>query len=147
MKKLVLAALLSIGMVGFAQNRSDKEKMTPEQRNEKRLEKMTSELNLTTDQQKQVGDLFASQSAEMEKMKADRKKNRSSKPTAAERDAMKKQMEARNAENDAKMKAILTPDQNKKYLANQEKQKQKMHDRKGDHKKGGNHDDEMDMNN
>ncbi len=129
MKKLVLAALLSIGMIGFAQNQQDKQKLTVEQRNEKNLQKLTSELNLDSKQQKQVGDLLASRSAEMQQWKMTNK-DRQTKPSTEERDAMKQQMKERKLSNNNKMKAILTSEQYTKYTANQEKRLQKMNDRK-----------------
>lgn len=129
MKKLVLAALLSIGMIGFAQNKQEKQKLTVEQRNEKNLQKLKSELNLDSKQQKEVGDLLASRSAETQQWKMDNK-DRKTKATTEEREAMKQQMKERKLSNNNKMKAILTPEQYTKYTSNQEKRMQKMNDRK-----------------
>ncbi|MBK0370443.1 DUF4890 domain-containing protein [Flavobacterium agrisoli] len=125
MKKFLLVALLSIGMVGFAQNRPERERLTPEQRVEKQTERLTKELNLSSDQQKQVKDLLTSESAEMQKMRGERS-DRASKPTAAEREVMKKQMTAAKEGHNAKMKTILTDDQYKKFVTNQEKSQERM---------------------
>jgi len=134
MKKLFIAALLFVGMVSFAQDinpkatRDQREKLSPEQRNEKHLQKLTSELNLDTKQQAQVKQLLAERSAKGEKFK-DANKDRKTKPTAAEREAFKKQLETERAANDAKMKAILNADQYTKWTA-----LKKDHKGKGDHK-------------
>lgn len=122
MKKLFIAALLFVGIVSFAQDinqkptRDQKEKLTPEQRNEKHLQKLTSELSLDKKQQDQVKQLLAERSAKAEKFK-EANKDRKTKPTAAEKDAFKKQMETEKAANDAKMKTILNADQYTKWTA------------------------------
>lgn len=137
MKKLFIAALLFVGIVSFAQDinqkatRDQREKLTPEQRNEKHLQKLTSELSLDKKQQEQVKQLLAERSAKGEKFR-DANKDRKTKPTATEREAFKKQMETERAANDAKMKAILNADQYTKWTAL--KKEHKDHNGKGDHK-------------
>jgi hypothetical protein len=122
MKKLFIAALLFVGIVSFAQDinqkpaHHQKENLTLEQRNEKHLQKLTSELSLDKKQQEQVKQLLAERSAKAEKFKASRKDNKT-KPTDAEKEAFKKQMETEKAANDAKMKAILNADQYTKWTA------------------------------
>jgi len=122
MKKLFIAALLFVGVVSFAQDinqkpaRDQKEKLTPEQRNEKHLQKLTSELNLDKKQQEQVKQLIAEKSAKAEKFK-DARKDSKTKPTDAEREAFKKQLTAEKVATDAKMKAILNADQYTKWTA------------------------------
>ncbi|MEZ0128899.1 hypothetical protein AB9T88_03560 [Flavobacterium sp. LBUM151] len=134
MKKLFIAALLFVGIASFAQDinqksaRDQKENLTPEQRNEKHLQKLTSELSLDKKQQDQVKQLLAERSAKAEKFRADRKDSKT-KPTDAEREAFKKQMETEKAANDAKMKSILNADQYTKWTA-----LKKDHKGKGDHK-------------
>ena len=99
MKKLFIAALLFVGIVSFAQDinqkpqRDQREKLTPEQRNEKHLQKLTSDLNLDAKQQEQVKQLLAERSAKAEKFRDARKDNKT-KPTAEEKEAFKKQMTA-----------------------------------------------------
>lgn len=125
MKKLFIAALLFVGVVSFAQeadqapNREPRERLTPEQRNEKQLKKITTELNLDANQQAQVKQLLADRSAKAEKLRAERK-DRKEKPTAAEREAFKNELKAEKDANDAKMKAILNADQYKKWTSIQE---------------------------
>jgi len=138
MKKLFIAALLFVGVVSFAQDinqkpaRDQKEKLTPEQRNEKHLQKLTSELNLDKKQQEQVKQLIAEKSAKAEKFKESRKDSKT-KPTDAEREAFKKQITAEKEATDAKMKAILNADQYTKWTALKKDHKTRG-DHKGDHK-------------
>lgn len=133
MKKLFIAALLFVGIVSFAQDmkqkptRDQKENLTPEQRNEKHLQKLTAELNLDKKQQDQVKQLLAERSAKAEKFK-DSRKDSKTKPTAEEKEAFKKQIETERAANDAKMKTILNADQYTKWTA-----LKKDHQTKGKH--------------
>ncbi|MFD1604219.1 hypothetical protein ACFSJW_08050 [Flavobacterium artemisiae] len=130
MKKLLIAALLFVGIASFAQEK--RERLTPEQRNEKKLQKLTSELSLDANQQTQVKQLLAERSAKAEKFKEARKDRKDSnvKPTAEEKAAFKKQMEDEVTANDAKMKSILKPDQYTKWKTLQEEKKEKMKERK-----------------
>lgn len=122
MKKVFIAALLFVGIVSFAQDinqkpqRDQREKLTPEQRNEKHLQKLTSDLNLDAKQQEQVKQLLAERSAKAEKFRDARKDNKT-KPTAEEKEAFKKQLKADKEANDAKMKSILNADQYTKWTA------------------------------
>ncbi|WP_125722490.1 hypothetical protein [Flavobacterium ustbae] len=143
MKKLFIAAMLFVGIASFAQetdqkpSREHKERMTPEQRNEKQLKKLTSELSLDANQQAQVKQLLAERSAKAEKFKEARKERKDSnvKPTAEEKAAFKKQMEDEVAANDAKMKSILKADQYTKWKTLQEQKKDKMREKAKEHKK------------
>lgn len=134
MKKLFIAAMLFVGIAGFAQDmdqksaREPRERLTPEQRNEKQLQKLTSELNLDANQQTQVKQLLAERSAKAEKFREARKANKDSdvKLTAEEKAAFKKQMEDEVTSNDAKMKAILKEDQYTKWKTLQAEKKDKM---------------------
>ncbi|TDO69998.1 hypothetical protein EV143_11275 [Flavobacterium chryseum] len=138
MKKLFIAALLFVGVVSFAQDinqkstRDQREKLTPEQRNEKHLQKLTSDLNLDKKQQDQVKQLLAERSAKADKFR-DARKDSKTKPTDAEREAFKKQMKAEKEANDAKMKAILNADQYTKWTALKKEHKED-HKGHGDHK-------------
>lgn len=130
MKKLFIAALLVVGLSTFAQERKQRpnrsnsetsnEKLTPEQRSEKHLKKLTTDLNLNEKQQEQVGKIITEQGAKREAFRANKK---------AEREAMKGKMEEERAAMDAKMKTILTPEQFEKWNANKEKMKEKMKER------------------
>ena len=124
MKKFVLMAMLSLGAIGFAQDRPGpgaRERMTPEQRTEKRVERLTKELSLNDKQQKEVKDLFASQEDNMQKMRMDNKDKK-----ADNREAMMQKMKVDRDAQDAKMKSILTADQYKKYTELQKKDMERM---------------------
>lgn len=137
MKKVLIAALLLVGLTGFAQdrkerpNRDEMEKLTPEQRNEKRLKKLTADLDLNTKQQEQVSKIIAEQGPKRDAMKAKREdfKANQEKPSPEERAAFKKQMMDEKNAMDAQMKAILTPQQFVKWTENNEKRRDKMKER------------------
>lgn len=137
MKKLLIAALLFVGMVSFAQDadqtsKPQREKLTPEQRNDKQLKKLTSELNLDANQQTQVKQLLADRSAKAQSFKEARqaKKDSNMKPTAEEKAAFRKQMTDEVEANDAKMKSILKADQYTKWKAIQEDNKEKFKEKR-----------------
>ncbi|KQO33872.1 hypothetical protein ASF10_17635 [Flavobacterium sp. Leaf82] len=146
MKKLFIAALLFVGIASFAQEadqkpaREPREKLTPEQRNEKQLKKITSELNLDTKQQAEVKLLLAERSAKAEKLRDERKdrKDSNTKPTAAEREAFKNELKAEKDANDAKMKAILNADQYKKWTTIQEEKREKAKEKMKEYKQENN---------
>ena len=146
MKKLIIAAMLFVGVASFAQDmaqkpaRDQRERITPEQRNEKQLKKLTSELTLDANQQAQVKQLLADRSAKAEKLREARQANRDSntKPTAAEREAFKKEMLAEKDANDAKMKSILNADQYTKWKKIQEENKDKAREKMREYKNESN---------
>ena len=146
MKKLFIAALLFVGVASFAQDtdtnttqdhKEHRERMTPEQRNEKQLKKLTSELSLDANQQAQVKQLLSERSAKAEKFREARQANKDSnvKPTTAEREAFKKEMMAEKDANDAKMKGILTADQYTKWKTIQEQNKDKAREKMKEYRK------------
>lgn len=146
MKKLFIAVLLFVGIASFAQDmdqkppREQRERLTPEQRNEKQLQKLTSELTLDANQQTQVKQLLAERSAKAEKFREARKDKKDSnvKPTAEEKEAFKKEMLAEKEANDAKMKSILTADQYTKWHTLQEKNKDKAREKMKEYKNENN---------
>ncbi|UUF16513.1 MULTISPECIES: hypothetical protein [Flavobacterium] len=146
MKKLFIAAMLLIGIASFAQDadqkpaREQRERLTPEQRNEKQLQKLTTELGLDANQQTQVKQLLAERSAKAEKLRETREARKDSdvKPTDAEREAFKNELKAEKEANEAKMKAILTADQYTKWQSLREKNKEKAKDKMKDYKKENN---------
>lgn len=146
MKKLFIAAMLLIGIASFAQDadqkpaREQRERLTPEQRNEKQLQKLTTELGLDANQQTQVKQLLAERSAKAEKLRETREARKDSdvKPTDAEKEAFKNELKAEKEGNEAKMKAILTADQYTKWQSLREKNKEKAKDKMKDYKKENN---------
>lgn len=114
MKKLIVAALLVVGLSTFAQvekkgkeGKEPMEKMNPGERAEKALKKMTKELKLTDAQQKQIKVLLAEQEA--------KRADVNFKPSKEDRMAMKE-----------KVSKILTPEQNEAWEKIQEERKEKM---------------------
>ncbi len=135
MKKVLIAALLIVGLSSFAQerrerpNRAEMENLTPEQRNQLIVKKMTLELDLNAKQQEQISQIITEQSAKRETMKAERKAS-SEKPTTDERFAMKNKMLDEQIAMKAKMKSILSPEQYTKWEALKEKNQEKRGNRK-----------------
>ena len=139
MKKVIMAALLVVSLSSVAQqrrerpnrdqmNRDQMEKLTPEQRQEKHLNKLTTDLNLNAKQQEEVKKLLAEQSAKAAEFKAKReaKKDEQLLASAKERKEMAQKMKAEKEANDAKMKSILTPEQYTKWENDREIRKEKM---------------------
>ncbi len=138
MRKLILIALLAAGTASFAQEqpmagKPKMEQLTPEQRNELRLKKMTLDLGLNASQQKDMAKLISEQSAKMEAAKAERKANaeKREKPTADERFAKKSQMLDEQIALNEKVKKILTPEQFGKWEKMKEDRHHKMKERAG----------------
>ncbi|MFV5703454.1 hypothetical protein ACM55F_16425 [Flavobacterium sp. XS2P12] len=124
MKKLFIVALLVVGMTSFAQERKARperaqmEQMTPEQRNQLHLKKMTLELDLNASQQKEMSKIIAEQSAKREAKMAERKASKDSAKkqlTADEVFAKKSKMLDEQIVMKERMKKILNPEQYKKW--------------------------------
>ncbi|MDI6050749.1 hypothetical protein QLS31_13015 [Flavobacterium sp. XS2P24] len=123
MKKLFIVALLVVGMTSFAQEkkarpeRAKMEQMTPEQRNQLHLKKMTLELDLNASQQKEMSKIIAEQSAKREAKMAERKATKDSvkKLTSDEIFAKKSKMLDEQIVMKERVKKILTPEQYKKW--------------------------------
>lgn len=134
MKTLIIALLFGISISGFAQVRtpqpgdSKMEKMTPEQRQQKHLQKLTKELTLDARQQEAVGKILAEKSAKIQDLKAKKnaRKATGEKMTAEEKTALKNTMQTEKADTEAKMKAVLTTEQYQKWLTLREEHKEKM---------------------
>ncbi|MBC7845123.1 MAG: Spy/CpxP family protein refolding chaperone [Flavobacterium sp.] len=138
MKKLIIAALLIIGFSSYAQgqnqpekksNNGQREKMTPEQRSQAQLDKLTTELKLDVKQQEQIKPIIAEQTAKREAMRAERMASNDNKPkelTKEEREALKVKRTEEKVVVDNKLKAILTPEQFKKMKEIEQANMEKM---------------------
>lgn len=123
MKKIIVAALLLVGMTSFAQERKGKperaemEQLTPDQRNQLHLKKLTLELDLNASQQKEMSKIIAEQSAKRGAAMAERKANKDAnkKMTSDERFAKKSKMLDEQILMKERVKKILTPEQLKKW--------------------------------
>jgi len=79
---------------------------SPEQRTKMRLERLTKELGLTPEQVKQMEVVFNEDEQQMAKMREE---------MGGDREAMRAKMEKFRADREARVSAILTPEQLKKY--------------------------------
>ena len=118
MKKLIVAAFLVAGLSTFAQvekNEKEKsesrEKLSPEERTQRELKRMTKVLKLTDAQQKEMTALFS----EMQSKRAENQ----GKPSKEDRKAMKD-----------KINKILTPEQAATWKKIQDERKEKMKENK-----------------
>jgi periplasmic protein CpxP/Spy len=138
-KKLIIAALLVVSISAFAQDqnqqdkksdRGSREMKSPEERNEARLKKMTTDLNLDAKQQEQIKPIIAEQTAKRDAMMAERMANKDSqkKMTADERQVFMNSRKEERTAMENKLKAILSPEQFKKMKdieqANMEKMRE-----------------------
>ena len=118
MKKLIVAALLVVGLTTYAQEkegrRAGREKLTSEQKVNLQVKKMTKDLDLNEKQTKDVRALVAKQ--------------------VEKREAIKVQMQAEKEAVSVEMKKILTAEQYAKWEKNREEKienfKEKMSERK-----------------
>ena len=125
MKKLIIASLLAISISSFAQeqtqpekkaNKGQKEKMSPEQRSQAQLDKLTTDLKLDAKQQEQIKPIIAEQTAKREAMRAERMSSneKSKELTSGEREILKQKRNNDKTLMDNNLKAILSPEQFKK---------------------------------
>ena len=125
MKKLIIAALLVAGIATYAQekkempNRANMERMTPEERQERQLKRLTSELTLTAQQQDQVKQLLSTQAANREKPIY--RNALSKEELKVRREAAKNKTQEDRKMMEDKMKGILTPAQFTTWKTNQDK--------------------------
>ncbi len=117
MKKLIVAAFLVVGFTTFAQvqmkenaKKEQMEKMSPAERSQMALKRMTKNLSLNEAQQKQMSELLS---------EAEAKKEINNKASKADRQLMKD-----------KISKILTPEQNATWEKIQAERKEKMEGRK-----------------
>ncbi|MFV0290520.1 MAG: hypothetical protein ACK5IJ_06420 [Mangrovibacterium sp.] len=107
-------------------------RMSSEERTAKQVERMTTELELTADQQTKVKEILNAQSVEMQnQMKAMREKfgddpEAMREQMEANRETMHAQMDEQRKKNDAKIKAVLTDAQKVKYDEMQKEMKSRM---------------------
>jgi periplasmic protein CpxP/Spy len=103
MRIAVLALAMLVAVNAMAQRGP---RMTPQER----TDRLVKELSLTEKQKAQVLELFQQEEKSMPQMKPPDEGGQ------VDREAMRAAMEKRRDERNAKMKAILTADQYKKYL-------------------------------
>ena len=122
MKKLVIIALLSLSMTGFAQEKKkqmndQQPEFTAQQQNVLHLKKLTLELDLTAQQQKEISEIIANQQEKREATKAEMKKNRAEKKklTNEEKFVLKNRVLDEKIALKNQMKKVLTANQLEKW--------------------------------
>ncbi len=138
MKKLALIVLFVVGLSTYAQGEKrqdrkaeDRERLSPEQRDQLQLKRLTMELNLNESQQKDIAKILAEQTAKREKMKADylAQKQKGTKLTADERFAKENQKLDDRAALKARVQKVLTPEQFKKWEDMKKEKREHMKER------------------
>ena len=126
MKKLFVVALLLVGTSTFAQERmgENNEKLTPEQRVNLQVKKLTKELNLSDKQAQELKEIVVKEIEQREARKAEKKRMASE-----DMNARKMKFEEEKTQAEERMKKILTPEQFSKWTEIRKARKEKMADR------------------
>lgn len=135
MKNLILAMIILVSTVTFAQERKMKQNdLTPEQKTELRVKQMTLDLDLNESQQKQIKDLLLSEAKEREAKKEEflTKKENGEKPSKEEIHKLRLARLDNQIEHKEEMKKILNEKQMEKWekMNAERKEKTKNHRRK-----------------
>lgn len=143
MRKLIVASLLAISTFTFAQEKMENEMNTPRkghwqngERDEIRLKKLTSELNLNAKQLEQIKLLMMEQKAKREAFMKEKMANKETakEPTKEELKARRDKMKETKASIDEKLKAILSPEQFAKWNTTKDEAKAKMKEKRKEEK-------------
>ena len=133
MKKLFVLALLLVGTSTFAQERmgENNDKLTPEQRVNLQVKKLTKELNLSDKQAQELKEIVVKEIEQREGRKAEIQARKAEKKKMAsdEMDARKMKFEEKKMQTEERMKKILTPEQFSKWTEIRKARKEKMADR------------------
>ncbi|MGC4040268.1 MAG: hypothetical protein QM710_05660 [Flavobacterium sp.] len=135
MKKLLVAALLVVGMTTFAQQKDGKpgrERLTSEQKVDLQVKRMTKDLDLNEKQIQEIKTLIAKQVEKREATKAELKDVKEKQRAEIKADIEKDQVAVT-----AEMKKILTADQFAKWEKMREERKGKAKERMMQRKEKG----------
>ncbi|MGL2966483.1 hypothetical protein [Flavobacterium sp. XGLA_31] len=125
MKRLLVMALLVVGMTTFAQEKETKkeprQKLTTDQKIDLQVKRLTKDLDLNEKQVKDVRVLVAKEVEKREAKRAEMKETREMR--AQKREEAKANMEKEQAATSAEMKKILTPEQFAKWEKIREERK------------------------
>jgi hypothetical protein len=126
MKNLILVIALTLSSLTFAQNRKGSE-MTPEQQAEIQTKRLTLELDLNSNQQKEVKAIILEQAKKREALKAEMKAKREKDEKLSTDERYEKQSDRldNQIELKAKMKKVLTHEQMKKWEEMRDKKTEK----------------------
>lgn len=116
---LALSLFFSIGTQ--AQQRGQRERMTPEQQAERMVKRLHAELKLTDKQQTELKTWFTD---------SFKKRNENFEKNRGNREAMQETMKKAQEETQAQLKKVLTADQYKKYQENEKKREKEMKERR-----------------
>ncbi len=136
MKKLILVAFVLLCNISIAQSRKSIE-MTPEQVAEIQTKKMTLDLDLSSNQQKDVKALLLEEAKKREALKKEMNARSQEEKKFSSDEKYKKQLEIldNQIELKAKMKKILNPEQMAKWEEKQNQRKEKIDNAKRKAKK------------
>jgi protein CpxP len=122
MKKLIVIALLSLSISGMAQEKKnrineDRPQLTAEQQNELQVKKLTLELDLSAQQQKEIAKIVAKKQLKREAMRTElkSKKAEDKKLTSDEKFVLKRNMLDEQIAHKNEMKKVLTAEQYEKW--------------------------------
>lgn len=140
MKKLLVAALLVVGMTTFAQEQVKEQKapMTTEQKVESQVKRMTKEFNLNDKQVQEIKTIVAKEVEMKAAAKADMEARKASgvKLPKEEVKARKAKSQEDEIAMDANMKKILNAEQYAKWAQKQQERKEKMEAKRAEKLKG-----------
>lgn len=128
MKKLLVIALLGIGMLGYAQPKDGKkEKLTPEQKAEKVSSNMKKSLELSDEQTSQIKAIVLKRAQTNQEIKAN---------ADGTKKEIRKEIKEENEISKEELKKILTPEQLAKHEAKMDKRKEKIKEKRENKKNG-----------
>ena len=131
MKKVILALVMLVGITTWAQEKeaikSERVKLTPEQRVDLQVKRMTKDLDLNEKQISEVRALITKENEKRAAKRAEMKEKREM--NARNRGEAKAFMEKERAAADAEMKKILTPEQYAKWDKLREERKASMREK------------------
>ena len=115
MKKIVLALIVTLmGTIVMNAQPPRRPDMNPEQMVEMRVERLDKELSLTAEQKTEIAKIYSEEFKSMGKEKP-AKRERGEKPDEATMKARREQMKAERDAVNAKIEALLTPEQAAKF--------------------------------
>lgn len=137
MKTIIVTLALAFTTLTFAQKRDmNREKATPEKQTEIQLKKMTTDLNLTSDQQEKIKPILLEQAQKREEHKIAFKDHKESgeKLSKEERTAVREKMKTEKEAMKEKFSNILSAEQMEKWENNKMEKREKVKERIKDKK-------------
>lgn len=133
MRKLLVLALMVVGITTFAQEKEGKlaggkTNIDPSKRAEMQAQKLKADLGLNDDQTLQIKNFLTQQvkDREAKRLQMQDIRNSGQKPTEDQKKEMKSKIESERKLADDQMKKILTPQQFEKWKSNMEERREKI---------------------